>query len=259
MIIAINASGLGNRIKAIVSCMRLDSNHAVYWVKNKDLYCNFNDLFSNKIEVKDVPPYIRCYKPWRLAVLPQDDIPEDFNSVTNDTNIFSYVDPNGRNIDIEYDRIPMSVRQEYLKYFDKLIINPDILSEVQRFSKKFDENTVSIHIRSWADDDERNQNYHRLQKFIDESKKFDEKTTFYLTSDSDYVKLKFREIYGDRLFMYDRKTSILDSRLNSFGIQEDFIEMLLLSKNSHIIGTYLSTYTEVAWWFGGATAKVVVC
>ena len=55
------------------------------------------------------------------------------------------------------------------------------------------------------------------------------------------------------------KTSILDSRLNSFGIKEDFIEMLLLSKNSHIIGTYLSTYTEVAWWFGGATAKVVVC
>ena len=24
-----------------------------------------------------------------------------------------------------------------------------------------------------------------------------------------------------------------------------------------IIGTYLSTFTEVSWWFGGATAKVI--
>ena len=125
--------------------------------------------------------------------------------------------------------------------------------------KNFDKNTVSVHIRSWADDDERKTNFHRLEKFIDETRKFDDKTKFYLTSDSEDVKLRFKELYKDRVLIYNRKTDIKTSRGNSFGIQEDFIEMLLLSKNDHIIGTYLSTFTEVAWWLGGAKAKVVVC
>ena len=80
-----------------------------------------------------------------------------------------------------------------------------------------------------------------------------------MTSDSEDVKLRFKELYKDRVLIYNRETDIKTSRGNSFGIQEDFIEMLLLSKNNYIIGTYLSTFTEVAWWLGDAKAKVVVC
>ncbi|HAW80368.1 MAG TPA: hypothetical protein DCX27_12060 [Balneola sp.] len=264
MIVAVNGSGLGNRIKAIVSCMRISpDNYGVHWVKNRDLFCEFKDLFRNNVEVKDIPSSAQIYESWRLAVLSEDDIPEGFNEATNGLDRagdkFSFTCPHGRNIDIEYDRIPNTVREEYLKYFNKLKINPSILMEVKEFSKKFDENTVSIHIRSWRDDDVRKGNFHRLEKFIAETKKFDENTTFYLTSDSDEIKSVFKDLYGDRVFIYDRKSETATSRVNPFGIQEDFIEMLLLSKNNYIIGTYLSTYTEAAWWFGGAKAEVRVC
>tara|TARA_Y100000310_G_scaffold345285_1_gene463425 strand:+ start:3695 stop:4483 length:789 start_codon:yes stop_codon:yes gene_type:complete len=262
MIISTNGSGLGNRIKALVSCMRLSDNVGVYWIKNRDLCCNFGDLFLNDIEVGSVPPGTATYCSWRLAVLPEDNIPEDFtraSRVKSDGGHFSFTDPCGRNIDIEYNRIPQSVRETYCKYFQQLQIQPDILQEVETFSRNFDENTVSIHVRSWADDDERNGAFHRVENFIKEAKKFDKGTSFYLTSDSDYVKEKFIEAFGERVMIYDRKTSIKNSRLNPAGIKEDFIEMLLLSKNSYIIGTYLSTYTEAAWWLGGATAQVVVC
>ena len=264
MIVATNASGLGNRIKAIVSCMRISpNNHRVFWTKNRDLSCDFKDLFRNNIEVDNLSFSHQRYDSWRLAVFDEAEIPDTFNLETagfdRAGNRFSFTCPRGRNIDIEYNRIPTSVRERYLKHFNALKIHPYILTEVKNFSKNFDKNTVSVHIRSWADDDERKTNFHRLEKFIDETRKFDDKTKFYLTSDSEDVKLRFKELYKDRVLIYNRKTDIKTSRGNSFGIQEDFIEMLLLSKNDHIIGTYLSTFTEVAWWLGGAKAKVVVC
>ena len=266
MIIANNKSGLGNRIKSIVSAMRLENDYRVYWAKNKDLTCKFSDLFLNNVEVKSIPPGAKTYPSWRLAVLDEDPIPNGFAKITANRDIagnkFSFTCPKLRNIDLEFLRMPESVRSEYVNKFNDLVINPEILERVESFSKKFNNETISVHIRSWSDDVERKSSFHRLENFFASVKSSLNNTTdgnIYLTSDSDYVKNLFKTKYGSKVLIYDRKTDIATSRFHSEGIKEDFIEMLLLSKNSTIIGTYLSTYTEVAWWLGGAAAKVKIC
>jgi hypothetical protein len=266
MIIANNKSGLGNRMKSIVSAMRLDNDYRVHWTKNKDLTCEFSDLFLNDIEVKTVPTGAKMYPSWRLAVLDTDPIPNGFTKVTADRdmagNKFSFTCPRLRNIDLEFSRIPPAVRTECVNKFSNLIINPEILEKAEKFSSNFNDETISVHIRSWSDDIERKDSFHRLESFFASVKSNLINTTdgnIYLTSDSDYVKNLFKTRYGNRVLIYDRKTDIATSRFHSEGIKEDFIEMLLLSKNNKIIGTYLSTYTEVAWWLGGAKAEVEIC
>jgi hypothetical protein len=263
LIVANNKSGLGNRIKSIISAMRLSEEYGVHWTKNKDLTCDFSDLFSNKVEVSTISRHTPTYPSWRMAILDSDDIPDNFSIVTANRdragNKFSYTCSRGRNVDLEYERIPLSVKEDIVKTFNKLQINKDILNIVEKFSKEhFGDFLVSVHIRSWADDEDRNRDFHRLQSFINRMSAFEQNVRFFVTSDSDYVKSEILKAFGDRVIIYPRSTDIKTSRQNSHGIIEDFIEMLLLSKGDYILGTYLSTYTEVAWWFGGALAKVEV-
>jgi hypothetical protein len=50
-----------------------------------------------------------------------------------------------------------------------------------------------------------------------------------------------------------------DQHYNDIQLVVDgFIDCLLLSKCSTIIGTWCSTFTECAWWFGGCKAKVII-
>ena len=57
-----------------------------------------------------------------------------------------------------------------------------------------------------------------------------------------------REKFGDRI-LYHKKDSL--------SVRGSLIDLLLLSKNTTIIGTYFSSFTEVSWWLGGAKAKVI--
>ena len=60
------------------------------------------------------------------------------------------------------------------------------------------------------------------------------------------------------MLIYPRKTTLDNSRDFTEGIQEDLIELYLLSKNKIIIGSHFSTYTEVAWWLGGCTENIKI-
>ena len=119
-------SGLGNRIKSLISCLRLNKNSKIHWKKAGGiLSCEFEDLFLNDLTIS--PPFpnnSRIYSSWRLAVLPEDDVPAGFTKATAGKDLigrpFSFTDPEGRNIDLEYNRIPESVREEYVKHFQTL-------------------------------------------------------------------------------------------------------------------------------------------
>ena len=59
-------------------------------------------------------------------------------------------------------------------------------------------------------------------------------------------------------FRYPRSTSRADSWLTPRGIMDDLIDMLLLARTQRLFASYLSTFSEVAWWLGGTTARVSV-
>ena len=267
--IANNGSGLGNRIKAIVSCLRITESAKVIWEQVPGVFsCEFRDLFTNDMVVPKGTAG-RKYDSWRMIVLNSDPIPNNFSIVTKDTDKigrkFSFTDPNGRNIDLEYNRIPQIVLDDCVEKLNLLKINQTVLDWVDEASKSFDQNTVSVHIRSWEDQDPdeeselRQKHFFKITNFIDEMMSYDKNTKFFVCSDSTSVIEKLKKIFGDRILTYSRHSDLETSRSTRAGAQDDLAELLLLSKNKIIIGSYISTFTEMAWYFGGAKAKVIIC
>jgi hypothetical protein len=263
-IIAANRHGLCNRLKAIATVARLTGEFRVYWEVHPNLLnCAINDLFEIKpfiVEEKPLPIGSKVYLSWRLGVLASDGVPEGFSSFGESVGgvrlIFN--DPLRRNIDNEFSRIPKSLIEIYVKIFEKIQPKPDLVEKINSFSSKFDENTVSMNIRSWNDDPHRNKEFFSIDAYIEEMKKFPKQTNFYVSSDSLEVKNSLFEIFPNRILCFPRKTELATSRHSKEGMQEDLIELYLVSKNKVIIGSYLSTFTEVAWWLGGAKAKVIL-
>lgn len=263
MIIANNIGGLSNRIKCLASCLHIDNEVKILWQKKPWMVCDFFDLFDMKIEITNIPQGSNTYDSWRLLLKKEDYIPENFCIVTKkDNNIidFSDADPKGRNIDFEYERIPQKIKNAYSETFKKIKIQDFILEKSEIFTNFLEKDAIGIHIRSWDSfaDDARRKKYVNLQFFFEEIEKADLYRKIFLTSDSEEIIKLFKEKYKNKIITYDRKTPLKNSRNDILGTKEDLIELLILSKMKHIIGTYVSTYTEVAWWLGGANAKITI-
>ena len=197
-------------------------------------------------------PYVEC---WRLFVFDQD-LPENFSFIENQKLRYEYgvtfypsVD-RGKCIDFEYERIPENVKKEYIPIFQKLksCVNPKINLIVEDFSKNFDQDTVSVHIRTWCDSPERNSTYHSIDKYIELMNEYP-KNNFFVCSDSIDTIDHLKNIFGeDRIITYSHVEENIDC----------FVELLLLSKNNFLIGSPISTFSEVAWWFSECKSEVKI-
>lgn len=268
MIVSTNSSGLCNRIKSLMSTMKLaeyyNTEAKVLWHSRKGVInCNFSDLFENfDLEINQIPNGANCYNLWRFAVTPDDKIPNNFfrGGVRhiNKNQIFdgfSHTSVDGRNIDLEFDRIPQETINSYLKHLHKLKIKKDILYKVDEFSNTFDDNTVSVQIRSWVDDTSK-QKYFNIDDFCLVMDNFKD-SNFYVTADTPEIIEILKNKYGDRILY--RKTLVeLGDRDSKDGIVDAMIDLLLLSRNKTLIGTYISTFTELAWWFSDCKSKVII-
>jgi hypothetical protein len=58
-----------------------------------------------------------------------------------------------------------------------------------------------------------------------------------------------------RIMVYKKRSF---SRNDKKGVQDALVDLLLLSGTKYIIGSYLSTFTETAWWFGQCEARVEI-
>ena len=159
-----------------------------------------------------------------------------------------------------YNNIPENVKIDYIKYFKILKINSKLELEVNKFMKNFNDKTISLHIRSWNRNGEKKRKniLFNLQNFINEIDKYIESHHFYLSSDSEEIIYTLKNKYKNKIIIYPRKTSLNNSRDSPEGIQEDLIELYLLSKNKFIIGSYGSTFTEVAWWLAECPDNIII-
>lgn len=275
-VICINRAGLGNRIKGLVSAMRLSAKlgrkHLVYWQNNQYCGCYFADLFENQIpiigdsqlkeiqkknskkyndvldEAYDSYNYILLYT-WKFIFLPGE-IPTGFSQV--------YSSEEGTNIDFEYGRIPEDKKQEILVQLNKLVPVKEIRDKIEEFTQKNNVNEmVGVHIRRGDTKFtvEGKQKVSSDERFIERMKEFPEEQKFFLCTDGEETEQRFKEIFGERIVVFPKGTR---KRFQKEALQEALIDMLLLSKTKHILGSYLSTFTELAWWFGGCKAKIEV-
>jgi len=246
-IISVASPGLANRIKNYVSLMRK------YDAVKTNSYCDdylFGgiDIATNddmeKYPIIDAQNYIDNDR-WRLTVYEEDvEYLEDYKV-----------------IDCLYDKIPNYFRETYLPYFENLKINPEIVEYVDEFVAEWGDNVVGVHIRSWYC---ARREWHSNELFENEIDKLDNDKKIFFCCDNGDIQKYFVEKYSDRIITYDRTLYNTGNKSES-GLNTDiqsttdaFVEMLILSKCSKWIGTYMSSFDEVAWWLGGCKSKVII-
>jgi hypothetical protein len=294
LVVSTETGGLGNRLKSWVSALRIQPDARVHWPVTSNMPARFEELFTNDCAVAAVPAGAAAYGSWRLAVLPQDEpyLPAGFATVgagahplvrgvgkawwsltgqRSDRYRFMLFPKqhsrrstraDARHIDLEYERIPQYFRELYGALFRRIDVRPEIAAAVAEWAAvNVADELIGVQVRTWRDDPRRYRKYHlpalrRLQQLLDSA---GPSARFLVVSDSDDIVPMLAARYGTgRVLCYPRSTSRAASWLTSQGIAEDLIDMLLLARTRRLFASYLSTFSEVAWWLGGTAARVAV-
>ena len=245
--------GICNNIKCYLSASRIAlAEGAEVWTNSKILNLVFSDIkFTEKFNKEN-----KIINDWRLMVLDEDNIPEGFTK-SKDSMLFPGIDLLKRNIDFEYERIPKEIRKTYLQLLKKMKIKNDLLQIVESFSEKyFDNNIISVHMRTWLSDDwqiasRRHKHFFSYEKFIAAIKQIDSNSNIFLSCDNKIYTKKMKMEFNSRIIVFDEFKAI------DLSPQERaFINLLLLAKNKSLIGSRASTFSEMAWWYSDCTSNV---
>jgi hypothetical protein len=294
MIVSTETGGLGNRIKSWVSAMRLDADARVLWPVTPNMPARFADLFTNAIAVESLPAGAIEYKSWRLAVPDEDAacLPRGFGVVGagahpllrgiakawwqvrgRPDDRYRYMlfpkqhsrrstRADARHIDLEYGRIPPPIRARYTAVFRQVHIRPEILALADAWADSHMlGNVIGVQVRTWRDEPRRYRKYHlpARRRLLALMRAVSDESRFLVVSDSDEMIELLAGEFGDaRVLSFPRTTKRAESWHSVEGVTEDLLDMLLLSRVRTLFASYLSTFSEAAWWLGGAQAEVSV-
>ncbi len=235
MVTVVSHAGIANRIKNLLSAM----------AQHKDvstLHDTMSFIFPSLTKVDEVEE--EYPEDWRLYVDPKEE---------------KYI-PDYKTIDLLYENTPHYFINKYLDLLHTLEINSEIIQYVYEFTDAWDD-MVGVHIRSWYCP---KKVFHSNEIFEEQIDKLPEDKKFFFCSDNSDVQKHFIDKYGDRVITYNRQI-FNDPKLAESGHHDDiqlttdaFIELLMLSKCATIVGTYASSFDEVAWWMSGCRSKVII-
>jgi hypothetical protein len=247
--------GLCNRLKRLVSCLRMktylnqNGELLLYWPIDYECNCSFSDLFSNNFKEFNLANGSSDERMWRFWLLP-DEVPIGFAQVLPSEL--------GQDIDYEYERIPNLIRSDYLKYINQLIPNKKIQAIIDANSQSIGRNTLGVHVRrrDFLEDPLRSSGtdmkfFQRLDRYLDDCTE----RMIFLATDCPETQQRFIDRYGKRILFYSKRSY---DRYNKKGIQDGMVDLFLLAQSEYIVGSYLSTFTEMAWWLGQCKAKVEI-
>lgn len=257
MIKIINPSGLGNRIKGTVSALRIAE-------KIKDTVHNLDypndEIFTFEQTQYNTKQEVTVCQTWELEIFPEDiDVlktKKSFLSVCGEGGVH-FLKQNS--IDFQYFNISDSIVNEYLKYFNKIKFNSNLVEDVNNFCANNNiSECVGVHIRTWGDDQYRRDNLFNAKDYIEEMSKHDKK--FFVCVDDDSVLKIFFDYFGERIISPPKNNlknkHIRYSENYSEALYSAAFDLLCYSNCNNYIGTYQSTFSEVAWWLSGAKKKI---
>lgn len=292
MIVAANSGGLCNRIRCLMSCMRMDRDFRILWRSGgwQNIKCSFSDLFTNNIEIKTIPEGVKAYTSWKLITLPGEDPLKNKGLNLNERGWASIISgkPSSKDITVQEalgilkhggieqidigDNIQEAVRSDYVDKLKKLEPAPEVSKIVKDVSSLFGR-TISVTIRSWREYGETGKDItdpddaccaHRfhlfrdrdgLQMYFNAMDRFPDHN-FFVTADSDIIMEKVVRRYGSRAVSSNKRMSFAD-RSSKEALRETLADLILLGKNDVIISSYVSTYANMAWWMGGCKARLI--
>jgi len=261
-------SGLGNRIKGLLSTMReateKNYDYKVLWEVNNDSTTIPIDIIIKNIPqvntVQDLSKLsnysVRSLD--KLYVSESDPIENNFSiekpdSWNKDNKSTLHEFRSGRNIDFEYDRIPSIILDSYVNEVNKLTFSDEVNNKVNIFLEK-NQPSIGIHIRSWVDITHKRGSMINIENYFKELDNIYSGGSIFVTSDDS----KIIDIFKNSKYKENIITNEIEEEIRHLGKVDDFVDMLILSKCPVIIGTYISSFTEVAWYLGGCKAKVII-
>ena len=252
--------GLCNNLKNVLSSIRIKNKTAC-----KLSLTNYTNILHEIFDVSNTSYYdiydrnkatVIGRSSWRFAIFDTD---ENVDQITNDTFSLMFPDfkdnvffQNYKNNCIDFVYRPdlfHDIYTDYSNIFNEFIIKKEILDTIETFYKKHcNEHTISIHVRSWNDDQSRKEKLD-ITKFYNKINEFNTgEHTFFVSSDDINICYDIQNKFGSKIIIYEPVE-------NESPLLRAFIELYILSKHSILIGTYLSTFTEMAYIINYSSAK----
>ena len=252
--------GLGNRMRALDSaigfCKKYDKELHLVWPYFKGLNCPFESLFEVPKNVRTLssPSEYSRNKLIRNLKVARRKIAAglyrlSFDKVINKKDVYELMQKRFnfnelsriRNLRIQTDQRFYSNE----KPFEDFRPVKKIRNEIDRYKKIFGNlNVIGVHIR--RTDHIASINCSPTEKFIDlmrEELEKDSTTRFFVATDSAEEEEILTEKFSDKIITY-KKTSL--NRESIQGIQDALIDMYLLANTNKIIGSFTSSFSEVA-------------
>jgi len=227
-------AGLGNRLMALTSALAIGREMGIpvkiIWTPSYECRIGFDDLFEPLPNVQrsianDAGPPIMCKNDAEFSALPK----------TRHMHILTY---------IHFYRSPqlgsilreLKPRQEYVEIVKKLF---------------GDKTVVGVQIR--RTDNQQAIKHSPTEAFLTAMATYPATTHFFLATDSEFEKVRLRDVYGSRILTFDAPLN----RNTMEGMRAAFVDFLALSRCSEILASYYSSYSEKASEFGAVPMRVI--
>ena len=286
MIYIVPESGLGNRFRAIDSALQLaiyrKTKLKIFWKVNPDVGAGFFDLFEpirtiiGAVEVKDYPGYGYYDKPYdvyftglkKLFRPPVIDIPDwDALEIAEQyPDLFSKLSPEDNLYDERFEKHLKDIwdkkwpgRNLYIRTYSRFFGNPvskydyfkpkkEIVMKAEKIIDRYGDHITGVHIRRV--DNTESIETSTTEKFISAMEaelNNNPAMKFFLATDSNEDRILMESHFKNKIIFHP---SVLE-RGSAAGMKDALVELYCLSRTKKIIGSYYSSFTDVAVYYNG--------
>jgi hypothetical protein len=269
---AVAGQGIGNRLKHLASACAAAAYYGHracgWWLHDDGLDCDWERLFASvPLELREGPPPLGL---WRLRAgawlwLPADEGYPDAGEYPDRRFGGRCVGrPAAGAVRLTIPReIPAGVQDRYRAIFAGFRPRDEILQHVGRVAGELGlEACIGVHVRKTDMEQGMQQHFPGGSPYEDAAyfASMDghlaraRDVRFFVVSDSPEALERFRRRYGARLLT---SGEIPRGRVGSRAVIAALQDLLFLSRTTHIVGSYKSSFSEMAWWWGRATLEIV--
>lgn len=254
--------GLANRMRAIDSAVGLSAHLGlplrVVWPRGRGMGCRFDDLFIAGDEIAEVREVDQTTLAGRIvsrvrSLARLDPVP-DFDWPAME-----------RYIERGFDFTSLEgVPSLHLRSFNRFCRSPapyaalrplpEIANRVAEVVGRFG-NTTGVHIRRTDNAQAiRESSDDLFVRRIEAEIARDDTATFFLATDDPAVENLIRSTFSDRIIVYPKRSR---DRRTVQANQDALIDLLCLASTTHLLGSFYSSFSEVAAEIGGMQPEIV--